>query len=140
VRHRRGCQRRRGGEGGVDRHHLGVHGQRGVGVVTPAGALEGDEGVAITTRRLGRRLRLFLLLQLLLQLHHGRTAQRRSAGNTPMLECTAVEARAVIIVALPDDFAAADNDTAVAVVQRRLGRLLETKGQVGSYPSSSFCW
>lgn len=35
-----------------------------------------------------------------------------------------------MVVALTDDFAASDDDAAMAVVERRLGGLLEAHGQV----------
>jgi len=47
-----------------------------------------------------------------------------------MLECAAIETRTVVVVALADDLATAHDDTAVAVVQRRLSGLLEAKREV----------
>lgn len=47
-----------------------------------------------------------------------------------MLQRSAVEARAVVIETLPDDFAATNDNAAMAVMQRRLGGLLQTQGQV----------
>jgi hypothetical protein len=47
-----------------------------------------------------------------------------------MLECAAIETRAVVVVALADNLATAHNDTTVAIVQRRFGGLLEAKREV----------
>lgn len=60
-----------------------------------------------------------------------------------MLERTAIEARAVVVVALPDDFPTADDNAAMAVVQRRLGGLLKAERQVvvGLHVAvSASCW
>ena len=128
-------QVRRGGEGRVDGHHLGVHGERGVCVDTASGTdlLESSE----LSRRLRRRLLIVLrsglvliaLLQLGLHLGESSSVEGTSC-DTAMLECAAIETRTIVVVALTDDLATAHNDTAVAIVQRRLGGLLETKREV----------
>ena len=74
-------------------------------------------------------LALLALLQLGLHLSEGSTVEG-TACDTAMLECAAIETRAVVVVALTDDLATAHDDTAVAVVQRRLGGLLEAKREV----------
>ena len=106
----------------MDGHHLGVHGQRSVGVVAAAGAtFEGREvGLGLLLLRF-----LLLLLQLLLQLGDGWAVQA-AVGDTTVLEGAAVEARAVVIVALTDDLTAADDDTTMAVVERRVGAVSYT--------------
>jgi len=47
-----------------------------------------------------------------------------------MLECAAVEPGTIVIVALSDDLAAANDNAAMAVVERRLSGLLEAEGQI----------
>ena len=110
-------------------HHLGVDGERYVGVVAAAGCFEWGE------RRLLRLLGLLLLrfIFLLLQL-------RLQVGDCWSVECTlldaailespAVETGFVVVVAMANDFAAIDDDTAVLVVQRRLGGLLQAEGKI----------
>lgn len=115
-------------------HHLGVHGQRSVCVDTASSTdfLESSElprrlRRLLIVRRFG--LVLFALLQLCLHLGEG-SAIEGTACDTAMFECAAVETRAVVVVALTDDLATADDDTAVTVVQRRLGGLLEAKREI----------
>ena len=116
----------------MDGHHFGVHGERDVGMVAAAGAFEGDE--CLTGGLLLRGL-LFLrlvplLLQLLLQVGHRRSVECAIVGNMAMLESATVEARAVVVVALTDDLTTSNDDATMAVVQRRLGGLLETERQI----------
>lgn len=92
------------------------------------GGFEGSEGSS-TLFLLLIRLLLLLLLQLGLQLGHG-LAIKPATGNAPMLQSTAVEAWAVVIEALANDLAAADNNCTMAVVERRLGSLLEAEIQI----------
>ena len=47
-----------------------------------------------------------------------------------MFESSAVETWTVVIVPLTDDLSSADNNTAMAVVERRLGSLLEGKSEI----------
>jgi hypothetical protein len=112
-----------------------VHGERSVCVCAASGTnlLESSK----LPRRLRRRLLLVLRIGLLLLaffqlgLHLGKgSAVEGTSCDTAMLECAAVEARAVVIVALTDDLTTAHDDTAMAVVQRRLGGLLEAKGEL----------
>jgi len=70
-----------------------------------------------------------LLLELQLQCEHGRTVEG-AGGDATRLKSASVEAGTVVVVALADDFAAADNDAAVTVVHGRLGGLLEAKSKV----------
>lgn len=72
------------------------------------------------------RFGLVLLALLQLSLHLG----EGTACDTAMLECAAIETRAVVVVTLTDDLATAHDDAAVAIVQRRLGALLEAKREV----------
>ena len=107
-------------------HHLGVDGEGYVGVVAAAACLEWGEGCLL-------RLLLLRFVLLLLQL-------RLQVGDCWAVECTfrdaavlespAVETGFVVVVAMADDFAAVDDDTAVLVVQRRLGSLLQAEGKV----------
>ena len=92
------------------------------------------------SRELPRRLRRLLIvlrfglvllafLQLGLHLGEGSTIEG-TACDTAMLECAAIETRAVVVVALTNDLATAHDDAAVTVVQRRLGGLLEAKREI----------
>ena len=72
---------------------------------------------------------LLTLLQLGLHLGEGSSIEG-TACNAAMLECAAIETRAVVVVALADDLATAHDDTAVAIVQRRISGLLEAKREV----------
>ncbi len=103
-----------------------MHRQWGIGEMTTTAratqgwVLEGRErsrGVAI---RMVLRYMLLLLLLSLLQLCHVWTAQDASGRKTACLQGTAIEARAVVIITLPNDFPTANDDTTMAVVQRRL--------------------
>lgn len=128
-------QVRGGGEGGMDGHHLGVHGQRSVCVDTASGTdfLDSSELPRRWQQQLLIALRsgLVLLAFLQLSLHLGESSAIEGATcDTAMLECAAVETRAVVVVALSDDLATAHDDTAVAIVQRRFGGLLEAKREV----------
>lgn len=95
--------------------------------------LEGGEGArSFVSVRAGVRLsgRFLALPLLLLQLRQGRAvvAQR---GETAGLEGAAVEAWPVVVVALADDLAAADDDAAMSVVEGGFAGLLEAEGEVG---------
>lgn len=95
-------------------------------MVSATCAFEGDEGLLL---RLLLLLFVLLLLQLLFQLHHCWSIQG-TVGDTAMLEGSTIETRAVIIVALSDHLPTADDDTSMAVVERRLGGLLEAKREI----------
>ena len=110
----------------MDGHHLRVHAERDVGMVAAASAFERRVGIGTVRLRILRSLRV-LLLQFRLQIDKRRTVQS-ALSNTAMLEGAAIEAGTVVIEALADDFAAADDDAAMAVVERRLGGLLEAEG------------
>lgn len=113
-------QARRGGQGGVDGHHLGVHGEGSVCVDIASGTdLLESSGSPRRRRRLLIVLRSGLVLLALLQLglHLGESSAIEStACDTAMLESAAIETRAVVVVALADDLATAHDDTAVAIV------------------------
>lgn len=111
-----------------------MHGERGVRAMPAACALEWDERVAflvpVRRRMLLLLLRLVLLfLQLLLQVGD-RGSIEGPVGDATVLQTPSIIARAVVIVALADYFAPANNDAAVAVVERRLRGLVEAEGQV----------
>ena len=122
----------------MDGHHFGVHGERSVrvGAASRAAFLERRRLLRRRQRRQLIVLRFGLVLLLLLALlqlglHLGESsAVQGTACDTAMLECTSIETRAVVVVALADDLTAAHNDAAVTVVQRRLGGLLEAKREV----------
>jgi len=86
------------------------------------------------------RVRLSLRFLSLLQLRDSEAMSGTGRRQTTGLERTPVEAGAVVVVALADDFAAANDDTAMTVVERRLGGLLETHGEVriGAWRHCSF--
>jgi hypothetical protein len=111
----------------VDGHHFGVHGEWHVGIVAAASAFEWDEGVL----RLLRLLLWFvlLLLQLLLQTGN-RWSIECTLGNAAMFESSTVEAWFVVIVALADDLPTVHDDTAMLIMQRGLGSLLEAERQI----------
>ena len=78
------------------------------------------------------RLRLgLLLLPLLLQSHNRRTVKHADARELAGLECATIEARTIVVVTLPNYFAAVDDDAAVTIVQGGLGGLLEAERKVG---------
>lgn len=110
----------------MDGHHLGVDGERDVGVVAAAGAFQWDEGLL----RLLLLFRLVLLfLQLLLQ-RGDRGSIEGAVRDAAVLESPAIEARLVVIVALSDDLSAIDDDTTVLIVQGGLEGLLEAERQI----------
>lgn len=122
----------------MDGHHLGVHRQRRVGAMAATCSFEWNESLSLLLllllllrrRMLLLLLRLVLLfLQLLLQVGNSRPVNS-TIGDTAMLQTPAVVARTVVIVALADDLATTHNDTAMAVVERRLGGLIEAERQV----------
>lgn len=116
----------------MDGHHLGMHGEGCVCVGTAAAAH------FLKCHELLRLLLLFaiILVQLLLalldlHLHVGQGRAVESAVcDTAMLESAAIVAGTVVVVALADDFASADDDAAVAVVQWRFRCLLKTEREV----------
>ena len=92
--------------------------------------LERNESARVLLILLLLRLITFLLaLQLLLQLSHSSSIVA-AVGDAAILQTTAVKAWTVVIITLPDDLATAYDDSAMAVVQRRLRGLLEAKRQV----------
>lgn len=117
----------------MDGHHFRVHGERGVCLGSAAAATQFLECDKILGRLLLLSFRLELVLLALLQLglhiHQSGTLEG-AACDTTVLECAAIETRAVVVVALADDLTTAHDDTAVAVVQRRFCSLLEAKRQV----------
>lgn len=110
----------RGGQGRVDGHHFGVHGERSVrlGAAAAADLLHSSKLPGLLLL-LVLRVDLVLLALLQLGFHLGKSgAIKGAACDTAMLECAAVETRTVVVVALADDLAAEHNDTAMAIVQR----------------------
>ena len=109
-------QVRGGGEGRVDGHHLGVHGERSV-CVDAASSTDLLESSELSRRLIVLRFGLVLLALLHLGLHFGEgSAIEGTACDTTVLECAAIETRAVVVVALTNDLATAHDDAAVAVV------------------------
>ena len=88
-----------------------------------ASAFERDEHVL-------RLLRLVLLLLQFLFQTGDRWSIESALGNAAMLESSTVEAWLVVIVALADNLPAVYDDTAVFIVQRGLGSLLEAERQI----------
>lgn len=117
----------------MDGHHLGVHREGSVCLGSAAAVVHFLECAHFLGRLLLLVLRLQLVLLALLQLglhvHEGRAGES-AACDTAMLESAAVEARAVVVVALANDLAAAHDDAAMAVVQRRFFSLLQAERQV----------
>ena len=117
----------------MDGHHLTVHREGRVCMNAATRALEGDERLCRVRLLRLLVLLLFRLILLFLQFFFeigNRRAITGSLGNATMLESPAFEARTVVIVALPNHFATANDDAAVAVVQRRLRSLLEAETQI----------
>ncbi len=99
-------------------------------MISAAGAFEWDEWLHRIRLLLLLELELLLLLlQLLLQLADCGPIEG-TLGDAAMLQSSAIEAWAIVIMALPDDFAAADNDAPVTVVQRRLVGLLQAEREI----------
>ena len=89
------------------------------------------ESSELSRRLIVLRFGLAILALLQLGLHFGEgRAIEGTACDTAMLECATIETRTVVVVALTDDLATAHDDTAVTVVQRRLGGLLEAKREI----------
>jgi hypothetical protein len=105
------------GESRADGHHLGMHGERRIGVVAAAHHLEGNEsGLVRLIMTLIVRLRL--RLQPLLKLGDGGAIQ--CAGwQDARLQSAAIEAWTIAVEALADDLAAPDDDGAVTIMQGR---------------------
>ena len=119
----------------MDGHHLRVHGERYVGeVAATAHGFKGRERgrliVAIGIVLL--RLLMLLLVLLLVLLFHllNSSAVIGAGGDLAGLECAAVEARTVVIEALSDDLATANDDAAMAVVKWGLRGLLKAESEI----------
>lgn len=82
-----------------------------------------------TGRDIVLRLRLGLVLHLVLQLCDSWSIINILC-NLPSLQSTAIKAGTVIIVALANDLATTDDDSAVAIMKWRLSSLLETEGKI----------
>lgn len=121
----------------MDGHHLAVHRQRRVDIRSAAAA------AAVGSRFHGDKIRLRLLLRmrllifiLLLQRLHlelqscNGIAVKTTLGDAAVLQGTTVKARLVTVVARTNHLAAANHDSAVAVVQWGLGSLLEAQREV----------
>lgn len=93
--------------------------------MSATGAFKGNKRAA----RLLLLLILILLLELRLQLFNS-FAIEGAVGDAAVLQGTSVEPRAVVVVAMPNDLAAAHNNGAMAIVERRLGGLLHAQVQV----------
>ena len=97
-------------EGRANSHHLSVHAQRDI------------RGRSISR---GISLSFGAMLHLL--------SRSSTIGEASRLDgpFTAIEAAAVAIVAPANDLAAAHDDAAVTIVERRVGGLLEAEGKIG---------
>lgn len=120
----------------MDGHHFTVHREWSVNKDTAAHAFERRKrlrGIGLgDCLRLQLKLLIRVLLALgftLLQSRSGRVPSG-SRGETACLQRSAVKAGAVIIVPLTGDFPTANNDTAMAVVERRIGCLLKAKREI----------
>jgi hypothetical protein len=126
----RGQGARGEGQGGLDGHHLRVHGQRRVAVVALALRLDRRQCTRVlrNTLRLGFALRV--RPQALLELGNGGAIEGRTS-DIARLQSAAVKAWAVGVEALPNNLASADNYRAVAVEERRQLGLCEAEGEIG---------
>jgi len=106
-----------------------MHGERSVGLLAAATSFERCERLRTGAMLLPVLFLPLLLLQLLLKIGNGRTIQG-TLRNAAMLQCSAIEARTVVIETLSDDFASADDDAAMAIVKRGLRSLLEALSEV----------
>jgi hypothetical protein len=126
------------GESRADGHHLGMHRQRGIGVMAAAHGLERRERtLALLILQLRLVLRLRLRFQALLQLSNGWTIKRTGWENAG-LESPTIKARTVAVETLADDLPTANNDRAMAVVERRQLGLSEAEGEVSIVASRHF--
>lgn len=131
MRHGTGGQGGGGGQGRVDGHHLGVHRQASVGVVaTAAVARNSLDGL-----ELGLCSMLVLVgLRLVAGVGGGVVGGGEGEGGlgqgTGLEDAAAVVSGAVVVEALADDLAAFDDDTAMAIVERREMGLLDTEIEV----------
>lgn len=128
MRHSTGGQGGGRGQGGVNGHHLRVHGEAGVGVMaTAAIARESLDGL-----KLGLGLGRVSILMTLVWLGPATVVKGEdSFGQGAGLEdAAAVIAGAIVIEALADDLATLDDDTTVAVVQGREVGLLDAEVEV----------
>lgn len=92
-------------------------------------ALEGREGFVERVRLGLITLGLVFLLLLQLELGKGWTV-KAAACDAPVLQASTIETRTVVVEALANDLAAADNDTAMSVVEWRLRSLLKAQSEV----------
>ena len=106
-----------------------MHGERSVGLLAAATSFERCERLRTGTMLLPMLFLPLLLLQLLLEIGNGRTI-KGTLRNAAMLQCSAIEARTVVIESLSDNLASADNDAAMAIVKRGLRSLLEALSEV----------
>jgi hypothetical protein len=120
------------GESRADGHHLRMHGERGIRVVAAAHGFERRERSLVL---LIPQLRL--QLQALLQLSNG-WAIKRSGWESAGLQSPTIEARTVAVETLADDLPTANNDRAMAVVERRQLGLSEAEGEISIVASSHF--
>lgn len=115
-----------------------MHGERGIRVVATAHGLERRErAVVLLILQLRLMLRLRLRLQALLQLSNG-WAIKRSGWESAGLQSATIEARTVAVETLADDLPTADNDRAMAVVERRKLGLSEAEGKISIIASRHF--
>jgi hypothetical protein len=95
-------------------HHLGMHRQCQICICA----------TAVAAGRCIGRMRFVL--------PHGFLVQDLACNlHAPVLQSTAIETWTIVVETLANDFAATDNDAAMAVVQGRFRCLLETERHVG---------
>ena len=116
----------------MDGHHLRVDREWDVGIVASAGTFEwSEDGLWLLLLLLILTLLRFVLLLLQLLLQRGnRSSIKPTLRDTTVLESSAIEARLVVVVAMPNDFPTVNNNTAVLIVQRGLRGLLEAERQI----------
>ncbi|KAI7277175.1 hypothetical protein KC335_g178 [Hortaea werneckii] len=129
ARESRGRQRRGSRKYRVDCHHFRMHGERSVGLLAAATSFERRERLRARVALLSMLFLSLLFLQLLLEIGNGRTIQG-TLRNAAMLQCSAIEARTVVIETLSGNLASANDDAAMAIVERGLRSLLEALSEV----------
>lgn len=119
-------------------HHLAVHGQWGVDVgsaaTTTRHGLDGDKvGLLLLLLLLRMVLLIFVLLLQSFHLHlqgGNSFAVQASLCDAAMLERTAIEAGLVAIVARTNHLSTTHDNSAVTIMEGRLGSLLKAQSQI----------
>lgn len=96
-----------------------MHGEWNVRKVAPTRTLEWDKRLRVLRLDLLLPVLLYRLILLLLQLVFqvgNRRPVEGTVGNAAILKSAAIEAWAVVVIALSDDLATTNDDTAMTVV------------------------